>query len=59
MAKIEEIKASKGKQQVIYKGAPIRLSAKKFCRPRENLQAKILYLARLSFRFYGDQKFYK
>ena len=65
------LKATRGKQQIIYKGNPIRLSAdfstETLQARREwhdifkvmkgkNLQPRILYLARLSFRFDGEIK---
>ena len=51
------LKATRGKQQITYKGIPIRLSATGEWRDifkvmkGKNLQPRILYPARLSFRF--------
>ena len=58
------LKAKKEKQQITYKGIPIRLSAAETLQAKrayihntfkvmkgENLQPRILYPARLSFRF--------
>ena len=78
MAKIKDkeriLKAARGKQQVTYKGTPIRISAdfsaETLQARREwhdifkvmkgkNLQTRILYLARLSFRFDGEIKSFK
>ena len=65
------MKASKEKKQITYKGAPIRLSAdfsaETLQATREwhdilnvmkgkSLQPRLLYLARLSFRFEGEIK---
>ena len=59
------LKATRGKQQITYKGIPIRLSAEILQARREynevlkvikgkNLQPRILYPASLSFRFDGE-----
>ena len=53
--------ATREKQQIIYKGIPIRLSADfpaetLQVRKGKNLQPRILYPARLSFRFNGEVK---
>ena len=65
------MKAARGKQQITYKGIPIRLtadlSAETLQASREwqdifkmmkgkNLQPKLLYPARISFRFDGEVK---
>ena len=65
------MKSSKGKQQITYKGIPIRLtgdlSAETLQDRRKwqdifkvikgkNLQARLLYPARISFRFEGEVK---
>ena len=60
------MKAARGKKQITYKGTPIRLSADfsaetlqakkewhnilKMMKRKKNLQPRILYTARLSFR---------
>ena len=65
------LKAARGKQQITYKGIPIRLTADfsaetlqarrvwqdifKVMR-RKNLQPRLLYPARISFRFDGEMK---
>ena len=69
--KEKNIKSNKGKQQIIYKGTPIRLtddcSAETLQATREwhdifkvmkrkNLQPRLLYLARISFRYDGEIK---
>ena len=75
MAKIIDkertLKAAREKQQVTYKGTPIRQSADLSAETlqvrrewhdiftvmeEENLQLRIIYLARLSFRFEGEIK---
>ena len=64
------LKATREKQQITYKGTPIRLadfSAETLHARREwhdifkvmkgkNLQPRLLYLVRISFRFDGDSK---
>ena len=57
------LKATREKQQITYKGIPIRLSAdfsSETLQARvmkgKNLQPRILYPARLSFRFDGEIK---
>ena len=65
------LKTAREKQQIIYKGIPIRLSADFSAKPlqdrrdwqdifkvmkRKNLQPRLLYPARVSFRFYGEIK---
>ena len=65
------LKATREKQQIAYKGTPIRLTADFSVETlqarrewhdifkvmkRKNLQPRILYLARLSFRFDGEIK---
>ena len=71
LAKIKDkeklLKAAKEKQQITYKGTPIRLAAETLQARREwhdilkvmkgkNLQPRLLYLARNSFRFEGEIK---
>ena len=65
------LKAAREKRQITYKGTPIRLTADFLAETLqarrewhdifkmmkgENLQQRILYLARISFRFYGEIK---
>ena len=60
------MKAAREKKQVTYKGTPIRLwpiLQQKLCRPEgcgmmkgKNLQPRLLYPARRSFRFEGEIK---
>ena len=67
----KHIKNNKGKQQITYKGIPVRLSdyfsaqtlqARRECHDMfkvmkgKNIQPRILYTARLSFRFNGEIK---
>ena len=52
----EQKKSNKGKAVSIYKGIPIRLSADFPGRKAKNLQPRILYPARLSFRFDQEVK---
>ena len=67
------LKATSEKQQIIYKGSPIRLSAdfsaetlqarkewhdKLKVMKGKNLQPRLLYPARISFRFEGEIKSY-
>ena len=73
LAKIKDkeklLKAARGKQQITYKGTPIRLTADFSAETlqarrewhdifkvmkRKNLQPRLLYLARTSFRFNGE-----
>ena len=76
MIKIKErlLKETRVKQQITYKGIPIRLSADFFCRNsagqkrvapniqsderEKNLQTRIIYPARLSLRFDGEIKIF-
>ena len=65
------LKAAREKQKITYKGHPIRLSADFSAETlqarrewqdilkvmkEKNLQPRLLYLARISFRFYGEIK---
>ena len=61
------VKAAREKQQITYKGIPIRLTAETLQARREwqdifkvmkgkNLQPRLLYPARISFRFDGEIK---
>ena len=65
------MKATREKRQIIYKGTPIRLTAGFSAETlqartewhdifkvmkRKNLQPRLLYLARISFRFDGEIK---
>ena len=59
------LKAAKEKQQITYKGIPIRLTAdlsaetlqaRKEWLEEKNLQPRLLYPARISFRFNGEIK---
>ena len=74
LAKIKDkeklLKAAREKQQITYKGTPIRLTAdfsaetlqaRMECQDilkvmKENLQSRLLYPARISFRFDGEIK---
>ena len=68
---MKNIKSSKGKQQITYKGIPIRLTADLSAETlqtrrewqdifkvmkRKNLQPRLLYPARISFRVSGEIK---
>ena len=67
------LKAARDKQQITYKGIPIRLTADLSAEAlqarkewqdifkvmkRKNLQSRLLYLAMMSFRFNGEIKTY-
>ena len=58
------LKAAKEKQQITYKGIPIRLTADLSAetlqarREQQDLQPRLLYPARISFRFDGEIKIF-